>query len=105
MYMTITNAGAYFAQIGDSGQKRGPAHRAKMVALSSKPQLPPEIAELLPTEIIARIQSFVPRNRKEKPSSPNLSPEAERDLRVIQRRSFKRHSEMYLRDLEDFILC
>lgn len=86
-----------------------------MVALSSKPQLPTEIAELFPADIIAHIQSFVPRNKKEKKSGLTLSPEAERDLRVIQRcltkqcltkhRSPKRHSEMYMRDLEDFILC
>lgn len=81
-----------------------------MVALSSKPQLPSEIAALLPADIIAHIQSFVPRNKKEKKSGPTLSPEAERDLKVIQhclfkQRSPKRHSEMYMRDLEDFILC
>ncbi len=68
----------------------------------SKPELPAEIAALFPPAIVKLIHSFVPRNPKHR-STP-ASPALERDLRRIQARSLRGASEMYLRDLEDFVL-
>jgi hypothetical protein len=72
-----------------------------------KPQLPPEIESLLPLEVIKMIYKFVPHNKPKKdksPSSLTLSPQAERDLRLIQYGNYKGKNDMYLFDLDDFIL-
>jgi hypothetical protein len=72
-----------------------------------KPQLPPEIAALLPLEIVKHIYKFVPHLKPKKDRSPGsltLSPAAERDLRLIQYSTLKGKNEMYLWDLDDFIL-
>jgi hypothetical protein len=68
----------------------------------AKPMLPAEIAVLFPQAVIDLIHSFVPRNPK--PKTPHPSPALERDLRRIQNTILKGKSEMFLRDLEDFIL-
>ncbi len=71
-----------------------------------KPQLPPEIEALFPDAIVKHIYTFVPHLPK--PKSPKLpctvSPSMERDLRVIQSKALKGKSEMYLKELEDFVL-
>ena len=73
-----------------------------------KPQLPPELVALLPDDIVNHIYSFVPHLPKEKktPTYPcSISPNMERDLRLIQGKALRGKNEMYLRDLEDFVLC
>ena len=67
-----------------------------------RPLLPVEIASLFPQSVVDLIHSFVPKNPK--PKTPNPSPAMERDLRRIQNTILKGKSEMFLRDLEDFIL-
>ena len=73
-----------------------------------KPQLPPELAALLPQIIIDKIYKYVPHLKKREldrsPYSLTLSPQAERDLRLIQYSTLRGKNEMYLWDLEDFIL-
>lgn len=72
-----------------------------------KPQLPPEIESLFPPEVIRLINAFIPHLKPKKDRSPHsitMSPQAERDLRLIQYSTSKGKCEMYLRDLEDFIL-
>jgi len=71
-----------------------------------KPQLPPEIACYLPDDILSHIQSFVPhlpkpKKVKHQPVSPNM----ERDLRMIQNKMLRGKDNMFMRDLEIFILC
>ena len=68
----------------------------------SKPELPVEIAALFPPDVLRLIYRFVPRPSKSK-STP-VSPALEKDLRRIQARALGGKSEMYLRDLDDFIL-
>ncbi len=68
--------------------------------MASKPQLPPEIAALFPPEVVKRIHSFVPPN----PKTPAPSPRLCADLRRIQNTILRGANEMFLRDLEDFIL-
>jgi hypothetical protein len=67
-----------------------------------RPQLPVEIAALFPQSVVNLIHSFVPKNPK--PKTPVASPAMDRDLRRIQNTILKGKSEMFLRDLEDFIL-
>ena len=73
-----------------------------------KPQLPPCLCDQLPDDVLRLIQTFGPHLPKPKPvkprSSPSLSPNAERDLRVIQSKALRGVDGMYMRDLEDFIL-
>lgn len=72
-----------------------------------KPQLPPEIERMLPENVLKRIYEFVPHLPKAKPSPKlqcTVSPSMERDLRLIQHKLLKGKSEMYLRELDDFVL-
>ena len=72
-----------------------------------KPHLPPQIEAILPDDIVLLINSFVPHLRKEKKSSPypcKVSPNMERDLRLLQNKTLRGKSDMYLRDLDDFVL-
>jgi hypothetical protein len=72
-----------------------------------KPQLPPEIAAFLPQVVIDHIYRYVPHLKTKKEKTPNwltMSPQAERDLRMIQHSTLKGKCEMYLRDLDDFVL-
>ena len=80
-----------------------------------KPQLPECLCALLPDDVLGVINSFVPHLPKPKKnkrkgsidstaSSVSLSPNAERDLRMIQRRALKGMDAMFMRDLEDFVL-
>jgi hypothetical protein len=65
-----------------------------------KPELPREIRELLPREIVGIIRSFVPHISKSNPPSPGL----QRELERLQRSPLKGKNEMYLKGLSDFIL-
>jgi hypothetical protein len=71
-----------------------------------KPQLPPEISALLPQHVVHYIYSFVPhlKHIKTPTSVFTLSPKAQTDLRLIQHIAARGKNEMYLRDLEDFML-
>ncbi len=68
-----------------------------------KPHLPVEIEALFPAAIVKHIESFVPHTPKPK-KTPPASPQLEKDLRRIQAKCGGKKSEMYLRDLEDFVL-
>jgi hypothetical protein len=69
-----------------------------------KPHLPPEVEALFPVAIVKHIESFVPHTPKPK-KTPPASPQLEKDLRRIQAKcGGGKKSEMYLRDLDDFIL-
>jgi hypothetical protein len=72
-----------------------------------KPELPECVKGIFPREVVERINSFVPHLPK-KPSSPkrpcSYSPELEKSLRSLQNSFLKGKSEMYLRDLDDFLL-
>jgi hypothetical protein len=67
-----------------------------------KPELPVEIAEKFPPELVRLIYEFVPHFQKipKKETSPAL----EKDLRRIQYLKLNGKNQMYLRDLDDFIL-
>jgi hypothetical protein len=70
-----------------------------------KPQLPIEISAKLPDDIVSYIQTFVPHLPKpKKPRTPSVSPNMERDLRLIQNMQLRGKDNMFLRDLEDFLL-
>lgn len=79
-----------------------------------KPELPPEIVSLFPTEIVNYIYEFVPhfpnpRKSKQSPVFPcTYSPLMERELRIVQSKMYspktKGKSGMYLYDLEEFVL-
>ena len=67
---------------------------------SQKPQLPKEIRILFPPEIVAIIQSYVPREEVPKTPSPSL----QKELARIQSMSLKGKSAMYMKEFEDFCL-
>ena len=72
-----------------------------------KPQLPPEIAELFPASIVSHIHSFVPHLPKTPKWAPlpcTVSPNMERDLRLLQHSALRGKNEMWLRELDDFML-
>ena len=73
-----------------------------------KPQLPPMLAHSLSEDVMRIIYAYVPhfpKQRKSKSKSVcSVSPNMERDLRRIQSTNLKGKSEMYMRDLEDFVL-
>jgi hypothetical protein len=74
-----------------------------------KPHLPPEVEALFPVAIVKHIESFVPHTPKPK-KTPPTSPQLEKDLRRISSLAHTgkmwrwKKSEMYLRDLDDFML-
>ncbi len=75
-----------------------------------KPRLPEEIETLFPTMVLHEIYKFVPHLPKPK-KSPKLetldcsvSPNMDRDLRLIQHKMLKGKNEMYLKELDDFVL-
>jgi hypothetical protein len=75
-----------------------------------KPQLPPEIESLIPDDVLGVIYKFVPHLPKPKKLSWgdeygfSPSPSLARELRSIQSAVLKGKNEMYLRELEDFVL-
>jgi hypothetical protein len=71
-----------------------------------KPRLPPEIEAVIPDDVLRHLYRFVAHNKKEKPVEHPLSrsPNAMRDLRLIQYKMLSGKNERYLWDLDDFIL-
>ena len=67
-----------------------------------KPQLPEQIALLLPDDVLRIINSYTPHLPKT--PSPKTSPSLQRELTRIQSASCKGKSTMYMRDLDDFLL-
>jgi hypothetical protein len=72
-----------------------------------KPRLPKELEEMFPSAVLHTIYQFVPPIPKQSPHlsmGVTLSPNMERDLRKIQHKMMAGKNEMYLRDLDDFVL-
>jgi hypothetical protein len=71
-----------------------------------KPQLPPLLTFSLSEDVVRMIYSYVPHFRKQRKSKSvcSVSPNMQRDLRRIQSTTLKGKNEMYMRDLEDFVL-
>lgn len=65
-----------------------------------KPELPKEIQNLLPKDIVHHIRKFVPHVKKSPPPSPSLLREIDR----IQRSPLLGKNEMYMKGYDDFIL-
>jgi hypothetical protein len=67
-----------------------------------KPRLPSEIEALLPDDILIMISKYLEHLRKPKvkPASPSL----QKELTKIQGFYLFGKNEMYLRDLDEFIL-
>lgn len=63
-----------------------------------KARLPPTIEKTIPPELVHLIYSYLPHEEKPKPPSPGLQKEVER----LQKG--KKHTAMYLKGLDDFIL-
>jgi hypothetical protein len=75
---------------------------SRMVKKDSKPQLPIEIQNLLPKELVSLIHSFVPKYEKDIPKTP--SPNLQKELMKIHYSKLRGISPTYLYDLEDFCL-
>ena len=73
-----------------------------MVKKDSKPQLPKEIQNIIPKELVSLIHSFVPKYEKTPPSTP--SPSLQKELRRIQCYKLSGTSPTYMYDFEDFCL-
>lgn len=73
-----------------------------------KPQLPTEIETRLPLSVVRYINAFVPHlpiNKKSNHThSFTISPRMEHDIKLLQQHALKGKDEMWLRDLDDFIL-
>jgi hypothetical protein len=67
--------------------------------LKGKPQLPDEIKQQLPRELVHLISSYVPPYEKPKPPSPGL----QSALRKIQLKPLKGTSPNYMTTLEDYL--
>lgn len=59
-------------------------------------------AERLPDDVLREILTYIPPPPRK--WTPRLSPNAERDLRKIQKSMLRGKNELYMRDLEDFLL-
>jgi hypothetical protein len=59
-------------------------------------------AERLPEDILRTILTYIPQPIRKTPV--RLSPSAERDLRKIQKSMLRGKNDMYMRDLEEFLL-
>ena len=72
-----------------------------------KPHLPDCITSQISDDILKVIYSYVPHYKKKK-SSPksicSVSPNMERDLRKIQYSPMKGKNEMFMYDLDNFVL-
>lgn len=69
-----------------------------------KPRLPAEIELRFPPSLLHEIYKFVPKTESKSPPSYHSSPVFQKDMKKIQNLKLKGKSEMYLRDLEDFVL-
>jgi hypothetical protein len=82
--------------------KKAKKHKKSLrLSRTMKPELPPEIAERFPEELVRLIMSFVPHHKKV-PSSPTWSPSLQRELNTLSTPG--KVSPMYLMDLDDFVL-
>lgn len=68
-----------------------------------KPELPMEIQQFLPEDIVRYIRRYVPHIPKVK-KTPPTSPSLQRELERIQRSPLRGKNEMYLRNFDDFVL-
>ena len=72
-----------------------------------KPQLPAEIEDKLPMNVLASIYKFVPHIQYAKKKTSygfTPSPRMETDLKLLQSSTIRGKNDMWLRDLEDFML-
>lgn len=71
-----------------------------------KPQLPFHLEAELSKDVLRIVYMFVPHFKKYKKvkNMCSVSPNMERDLRLIQRSHLIGKSDMYMRDLDDFVL-
>lgn len=64
-----------------------------------KPRMPQNIENMLPVEIVRKINSYVPKLPKPSPPSPGL----QRELERLQKRGHRNSMDLY--GLDDFVLC
>ena len=62
--------------------------------------LPQCVKDKLPNDVVANIESFLPKKKKTKQISPSL----QRELEKLQKITLKGKSGMYLREFADFSL-
>ena len=67
-----------------------------------KPRLPREIELMLPTDIVWLISTYLENVKKVNP--PYKHDTLEKELKKIQRSPLRGKNEMYMKDLDDFIL-
>lgn len=67
-----------------------------------KPRLPSELEALLPDDILFVISTYLEHLRK--PKIKSLSPSLEKELTKLQSYDLCGKNEMYLKNLDDFIL-
>ena len=67
-----------------------------------RPRLPWEIQEILNPDIVWYIGQFLTKD--DTPRQQEQSPSLEKELRKIQISNLKGKSQMYMKDLEDFLL-
>jgi len=65
-------------------------------------QLPLEVQEIFPDELVRIIHSYIPYRKKKK--SPTTSPSLQKELTRIQNTLLRGKSAMYMKDLIDFCL-
>ena len=65
-------------------------------------KLTPSTFEILPDDILRHILRFIPEPPKKKRNS--ISPSLQKELHKIQKMTLKGKNNMYMRDLEDFLL-
>lgn len=73
-----------------------------MVKKDSKPQLPKDIQNLLPKELVSLIHSYVPKYEISLSKTP--SPNLQKELTKIQNTKIHGKLSTYLYDFEDFCL-
>lgn len=64
-------------------------------------KIPPSAFEKLPDDVLRYILRFIPEPPKKKKS---ISPSFQKELHKIQNMTLKGKNNMYMRDLEDFLL-
>ena len=67
-----------------------------------RPRLPWEIQQVLNPDVVWYISQFLTKH--DSPKQPQQSPSLEKELRKIQISNLKGKSQMYMKDLEDFLL-
>lgn len=67
-----------------------------------RPRLPWEIQQVLNPDVVWYISQFLTKD--DSPKEPQQSPSLEKELRKIQVANLKGKSQMYMKDLEEFLL-